>query len=472
MFGVVLLLWCASGCCCAARKYDEWIGRTVYMVLTDRFAKSSPSDALCDGNFWCGGTLRGVINNIDYIQSMGFDAVWITPVVKQVPWTDRWNGTGYHGYWAQDFHQIEPHIGTEQDLLELSAALHARGMLLMLDVVANHVGPLHNAHQISSLGKGIDDNTSFPPQLHQLGRAEKETLQEYLDNPRKITDAGDCWPNYVFDPSGRCNYTVLLDGWFGDLGDLRQEDPATAKYLTSWIKKMVTYYNLDGLRLDTAFYMPKDFLSDFQQQADLLILGEVVMQNFTLHRSFIGPLSSLLNFPLTEHLMDIFSSRGNMNDLHQLLVTQANEKYPLNGALLGNFIDNHDSDRFLFNHSNEGAHKSLMQMKNALAFVLLWQGIPVVYYGTESVSVSNMSDARTSMWQTGYRSNTLTAFLSSMHSVRRKHGLAHGGEYATASGTVLAVDSHRLTFQRGGLTVTINNIGLEPVFGMTEMLLL
>eukprot|EP00927_Polykrikos_kofoidii_P070209 TRINITY_DN6620_c0_g1_i3.p1 TRINITY_DN6620_c0_g1~~TRINITY_DN6620_c0_g1_i3.p1 ORF type:complete len:453 (-),score=52.37 TRINITY_DN6620_c0_g1_i3:69-1391(-) len=438
--------------------------------MTDRFAKSSPSDALCDGKLWCGGTLRGVIDHLDYIQSMGFDALWITPVVKQVPWKDQWNGTGYHGYWAQDFHQIEPHIGTEQDLLELSAALHARGMLLMLDVVVNHVGPLHNPQQISLLGKGINNSTSFPPQLHQLGRAEKETLQEYLNQPRSMFDAGDCWPHYVIDMSGRCNYTVLLDGWFGDLGDLRQEDPATAKYLLSWIEYMVKHYNLDGLRLDTALFMPRDFVSDLQQQADVFILGEIVMHNFTLHRSFVGPVSSLLNFPLTEHLQYIFSSKGNMNDLHKLLVTQADEKYPLNGALLGNFIDNHDRDRFLFNHSNEGSHQSLMQMKNALAFILLWQGIPVVYYGTEAVSVANMSDARTSMWHTGYRNNTLTAFLSLVHSVRRKYGMAHGGEYATAAGTLVAVDSHRLTFQRGGLTVTVNNIGLEPVFDMIEVL--
>ena len=48
----------------------------------------------------------------------------------------------YHGYWAADFYGIDPHLGTAEDLKALSAALHARGMLLMLDVVANHVGPV------------------------------------------------------------------------------------------------------------------------------------------------------------------------------------------------------------------------------------------------------------------------------------------------------------------------------------------
>ena len=106
--------------------YDQWYGRSIYFVVTDRFSKSGTDAGThpCVGKDWCGGTLKGVLERLDYIQDLGFDAVWITPVVKQVPWLDRWNGTGYHGYWAQDFNAIDPHIGTEADLLALSAALH------------------------------------------------------------------------------------------------------------------------------------------------------------------------------------------------------------------------------------------------------------------------------------------------------------------------------------------------------------
>jgi len=85
---------------------------------------------------------------------MGFDAIWITPVVEQVPWLDHWNGTGYHGYWARDFNKIEPRIGTEQDLKSLKAACAKRAMLLMVDIVANHVGPIHSVDQIQQLGAG------------------------------------------------------------------------------------------------------------------------------------------------------------------------------------------------------------------------------------------------------------------------------------------------------------------------------
>ena len=233
---------------------------------------------------------------------------------------------------------------------------------------------------------------------------------------------------------------------------------------------MVSHYSLDGLRLDTALYMPRDFLREFQHEAGVLILGEVVMYNFSLHRSYIGgksvggkgPLSSLLNFPLTEHLKFIFSQDGNMMALRALIEKQDAEAYPLGGSLLGNFIDNHDSPRFLFNHSNEGPQKSLAQLRNALTFAMFWHGLPIVYYGTEHVSVSNVSDNRMSMWTSGFAETPLGAFLRRTHAQRARYGLTHGGQNATLSGVVESADEHSMVFVRGGVRVTVNNIGNEP----------
>ena len=63
------------------------------------------------------------------------------------------------------------------------------------------------------------------------------------------------------------------------------------------------------------------------------------------------------------------------------------------GNLLGNFIDNHDNERFLYNHSGDVA-----PLKNGLTWIMLYQGIPIIYYGTEQVEVSNQKDNRFSMW--------------------------------------------------------------------------
>jgi len=64
---------------------------------------------------------------------MGFDAIWISPVVVNYP-------NGYHGYWAKDILNINPYFGTAQDLKDLVSACHKKGIWVMVDVVANHMG--------------------------------------------------------------------------------------------------------------------------------------------------------------------------------------------------------------------------------------------------------------------------------------------------------------------------------------------
>lgn len=69
-----------------AASRDQWLGRSVYQVVTDRFARSDNSTtAPCDTGLgeYCGGSLRGIINKLDYIQELGFDAIWISPVQSQ-----------------------------------------------------------------------------------------------------------------------------------------------------------------------------------------------------------------------------------------------------------------------------------------------------------------------------------------------------------------------------------------------------
>eukprot|EP00928_Gymnodinium_smaydae_P024230 TRINITY_DN19671_c0_g1_i1.p1 TRINITY_DN19671_c0_g1~~TRINITY_DN19671_c0_g1_i1.p1 ORF type:complete len:526 (+),score=76.41 TRINITY_DN19671_c0_g1_i1:58-1635(+) len=432
----------------------KWYGRSIYFVVTDRFARDKPAedgDKPCAGKGWCGGTLRGVLRKLDYIANMGFDAIWITPVVKQVPWLDNWNGTGYHGYWAADFFSIEPHIGSEADLQALQRGCEARGMLLMLDVVANHVGPIHNVQQVQSLGSPLNSMTL--EQFHQLGRQPGESFESYVTHPVPMWDAGAaCWPNYNFD--GGCNYTVILEGWFGDLADLRQEDPKTRDYLLRWIAHMVTHYRLDGIRLDTALYMPKSFLEDFQKAAGVYMIGEVVTYNISMHQSFAPALSGLLNFPITEKLKHIFSSNGSLVDLHDLLQQQNVAGYPdLN--LLGNFVDNHDGERFLHNHSGD-----VLRLQNALAWTLLYHGLPIVYYGTEQVEVSNRADERTSMWP-HYGTTDLYRFLRQLNNVRRQHGLASGGAAARSHATVVAATQTHFAFVRGSLLILVTNAGAD-----------
>lgn len=114
-----------------AATADEWRSKTIYQVMTDRFARSDGSTtATCDTSqgIYCGGSWQGLIDRLDYIQGMGFDAVWISPVTKQLEGNTA-DGSAYHGYWQQDIDQLNENFGTASDLQNLAAELHSRNMV-------------------------------------------------------------------------------------------------------------------------------------------------------------------------------------------------------------------------------------------------------------------------------------------------------------------------------------------------------
>ena len=106
-----------------------------YFHFIHSFAHGDGSTPSCSlsANTYCGGNFLGIQNNLDYIQGLGANAIWISPIVKNYD-------NGFHGYWAQDLYTINPNFGTEQDLVNLVTACHRRDIWVMVDVVANHMG--------------------------------------------------------------------------------------------------------------------------------------------------------------------------------------------------------------------------------------------------------------------------------------------------------------------------------------------
>ena len=138
MFSKLSLAAVAGLAMANAADTAAWKKRAVYQVLTDRFAKSSgeANDGACTNlSDYCGGTFKGIENHLDYIAGMGFDAIWISPVVDNLD-------KGYHGYWAKDWEKINSNFGSEEDLKSMVNAAHSKGMYVMVDVVANHVAPV------------------------------------------------------------------------------------------------------------------------------------------------------------------------------------------------------------------------------------------------------------------------------------------------------------------------------------------
>lgn len=123
----------AAGCLAMAATSAQWKQRTIYQLLTDRF--NGPVDGPCDNlGDYCGGSFNGIIEQLPYIQSMGFDAIWISPVPQNAP-------GGYHGFWQTQMYAVNENFGTSSELTQLAAELHAAGMYFMVGVVGNHQAP-------------------------------------------------------------------------------------------------------------------------------------------------------------------------------------------------------------------------------------------------------------------------------------------------------------------------------------------
>ena len=139
LLGVLTAPWASPAAAAGLKLHvpsPDWRDQVIYFLVTDRFADGDPSNndqgageyAAGQRSRYNGGDLRGVAQRLDYIQGLGATAVWITPPVAN-QWLDpAGTYTGYHGYWAEHFKQVDRHLGTLDDYRALSDALHRRGM--------------------------------------------------------------------------------------------------------------------------------------------------------------------------------------------------------------------------------------------------------------------------------------------------------------------------------------------------------
>ena len=203
------LTFAAMAAAAQAGDTNYWKARSIYQVLTDRFWRDSGDASTCSNlSQYCGGTFKGIEQKLDYITGMGFDAIWISPVVDNIE-------PGYHGYWARNLEKINSHFGSEQDLKDLVNAAHGKGVAVMVDVVANHSGP-------------IGDDFS---QIYPLNHAE------HYHSDCQINNWGD---------AHEVEYCRLAD-----LPDIDQDNSYVRQYLKDWIKNLVNTYQFDGIRIDT-----------------------------------------------------------------------------------------------------------------------------------------------------------------------------------------------------------------------------
>ncbi len=136
---VAALLLCTS---VMSKTKEQWKQRTIYQIITDRFWRTDGSTQPCpDLSKYCGGTFKGIQDQLGYIKGMGFDAIWISPIPENY-------GNDYHGYAALDWYKVNPYFGNEQDLQNMIQAAQSMGIWVMLDVVANHVAYIDTDYKL------------------------------------------------------------------------------------------------------------------------------------------------------------------------------------------------------------------------------------------------------------------------------------------------------------------------------------
>lgn len=252
-------------------------------------------------------------------------------------------------------------------------------MFVMADVVANHMGA---GNMGSNRPEPLNSNSAY----HQ-----------------------QCDIDYN-------NQESVEDCWIAGLPDIRTEDAEIRSVLNTWISWLVNEYQFDGLRIDTAKHVEREFWSGFSSAAGVYTVGEVWEGDPDYLRPYAEVMSGLLDYAVYYPLNRFYQQTGSSQDLvdmHNLI----GDTFP-DPAAMATFIDNHDNARWLSQRNDASL------LKNALAYVILGRGIPIVYYGTEQGYAGGADPSnREDLWRSGFDQTTdLYQAISRMSAARSSAG--------------------------------------------------
>jgi alpha-amylase len=407
-------------------------GENFYFVMADRFENGRPdnnlgglpADRLVSGfdptakGFYHGGDLAGIRQRLAYIRGLGTTAIWLTPSFKnKAVQLEDGPSAGYHGYWITDFTQIDPHLGTNQELAALIGEAHAMGMKVFFDIITNHTADVidyEEAHRPAYISKDqepyrtasgtpFDDRDyagtgSFPP----LSRTESFPYTPFIPagSPVKVPD----WLNDVTLYHNRGNTTFVGENaYYGDffgLDDLFTEHPRVVQGMIDIYEAWIRDFGIDGFRIDTMKHVNDEFWQRFGPQVlayarqhgkrEFFMFGEVfdTTKSFTSHFTTHDRVQAVLDFPFQKAAQDFAAGSFPTDQLRDFFAgddwyTDADS----NVYQLPTFLGNHDMGRMgrFVTVANAGADDAELLARDRLAHQLLYlsRGNPVVYYGDE-----------------------------------------------------------------------------------------
>lgn len=407
---------------------DTWEDEIIYFIMIDRFNNGDTSNDyevdVNDPAAYHGGDFQGIIDKLDYIKEMGFTAIWLTPIVKNEP-------KGYHGYWTEDFYQVEEHFGTLEEFKMLVQKAHEKDIKVILDLVVNHTGYQH----------------------------------PWLNDPEK-----EDWFHEEQSIISWDNQKNVEDGRLAGLPDLAQENPETRKYLLDMAKWWIEETDIDGYRLDTVKHVPKDFWEEFSREVksvkdDFFLIGEVWHSDPTYVADYAKTgIDSFVDYPFYNEATRIFSKPDQQVGKYMDAIWRRNVSLYENPYILGNFIDNHDNKRFT-RLAIEKDQDPINRLKQALTYMYTAPGIPIIYYGTEiEMDGGNDPDNRRMM---EFEEHELGSYISKLGDIRKEYPALTKGELE------LVVDENGLTlykrtFDGEQLLVAINNTTEDQTITLSQ----
>lgn len=500
------LLGLATTALAAPAEAVDWRDQVIYFLMIDRFDDGDPGNNdqgvgeydPSRNSHYSGGDLKGVERRLAYIRELGASAIWITPPVANRWWDPTRKHTGYHGYWASNFMEVDAHYGTLAEYQQLGRAMRSQGLKLVQDIVLNHTGDYFDyqapppaddpGHGYVSYRQADDPApTQWPFSLNDPRRAEDRKVAAYHWTP----------------PISDYQNPVQVSDWqMAGLDDLNTGNPLVRRALRQSYNYWIDRVGVDAYRVDTIFYVPPEDVDDFlyaddrrhpgverhaaaRGKPDFLLFGEgfatdapfAESQAQRIEAYMTAPdgrrrIDSMINFPLYGTLTDVFARGRPTAELAWRIDSMM--RVHARPHLLPTFVDNHDVDRFLAGGNEAG-------LKQSLLLIMTLPGIPTIYYGTEQ----GLREPRASMFAAGYGSGGRDRFdtqaplfraLQSMIALRKAHPVLSRGTPTIVARNLASAGAlaYRMDHEEQSLLIAFNSsdgptlldnldLGLAPV---------
>ena len=346
------------------KKDFDWDEAVVYFMMTDRFFDGNESNNTASGadtygdnpGLYHGGDFAGVTAKLDYLQDLGVNTIWLTPIVenvKGVAVTDEGKedvpyNAAYHGYWASDFTKLNPTLGTTEEFKTMISEAHKRGMRIMVDIVVNHAG--------------YGTESTFADMLRD-----------------KSVSEGD------------------IKSWQSGLPDFATENADVRAKLVEWQTAWMKDYGVDYFRVDTVKHVDSTTWAALKNSttkvnSSFKMIGEYFGAGYASNGSSLGTgqMDADLDFDFNDQATSFVS--GNISSVEKFL--SARNSALNNTYMTGQFLSSHDEDGFkaaLMKGKGYTKDEATSAALVAATLQLTAKGIPVIYYG-EEVGLSGLNN--------------------------------------------------------------------------------